>query len=97
MELSDYDLMFIHIKGNNNILADGISGLKTQDIYKEPLDNPKTSDTLTCNAEMVSSDIQTKEELPLQMISYTIAPCSIVPIILHEFHDLRAYRHSMYI
>ena len=51
--------MIIYIKGNNNTLADEISILKTLDIYKEPLDNPKTSDTMTYIAEMVSSNIQT--------------------------------------
>ena len=33
--------MFVHIKGKNNVLADAISRLKTLNIYKEPLENPK--------------------------------------------------------
>ena len=33
--------MFINIKSKNNILANAISRLKTLNIYKEPLDNPK--------------------------------------------------------
>ena len=59
MELPHYKLTFIHIKGSNNIVVDAISRLKTLDIYKEPLDNPNTSDTMTCIAEMASSNIQT--------------------------------------
>ena len=51
--------MFVYIKGSNNILADAISRLKTLDIYKDLLEYPKTSDTMTCITERVSSDIQT--------------------------------------
>ena len=59
MELSDYSLMLVYIKGSNIILGDAISRLKRLGIYKEPLDKPKTSNTMICNAEMVSSEIQT--------------------------------------
>ena len=59
MELSDYNLKFIHIKGINIILADTISRLKLLDIYREPLENPKTFDTVKCFLEMVTTDIQT--------------------------------------
>ena len=41
LELSDYNLMFFHIKGSNSILADEISRLKTLVIYKDPLVYPK--------------------------------------------------------
>ena len=41
MELTDYNITFIHIKGKINALADAISKLKTLNIYKEPLENPK--------------------------------------------------------
>ena len=58
MELSDDNLTFVHMKDSNNILADVISRLKTLDIYKESLDNPKTCDIMTCTSEMVSSNIQ---------------------------------------
>ena len=54
MELSDYNLIFIHIKGGNNILADAISRLKTLDIYMIPLDYPKTTNTMICIAEMIA-------------------------------------------
>ena len=54
MELSDYNLNSIHIKDSNNILEDSSSILMTLDIYKEPLSNPKTSDTMTCIVEMVA-------------------------------------------
>ena len=42
MELADYNITFIHIKGKSNVLMDAISRLKTLNIYKEPLENPKT-------------------------------------------------------
>ena len=58
LELSDYNLMFIHIKGSNNILADAISRLMTLEMYTDPLEYPKTSDTMTCVAEVVTTDIQ---------------------------------------
>ena len=41
MELADYNITFVHIKGKNNVLAHTISRLKTLSIYKEPLENPK--------------------------------------------------------
>ena len=41
MELADYNIMFVHIKGMHNVLADAISRLKKLHIYKEPLKNPK--------------------------------------------------------
>ena len=59
MELPDYNLTFVYIKGSNNILADAISRLKTLDIYRGPLENPKTSDTMNCMADVVTTDIQT--------------------------------------
>ena len=39
MELADYNITFVHIKGKNNVLADAISRLKTLNIYI--LENPK--------------------------------------------------------
>ena len=41
MELADYTITFIHIKGKCNILSDTISRLKLLNIFKEPLKNPK--------------------------------------------------------
>ena len=41
MELAYYNIMFIHIKGINNVLADTVSRLRKLNIYKEPLENPK--------------------------------------------------------
>ena len=43
MELADFNIMFVHIKGKNNDLVDAISRLKALNIYKDPLLNPKTS------------------------------------------------------
>ena len=42
MELEDYNISSVHIKGKNNVLADAIFRLKTLDIYKEPMDNTQT-------------------------------------------------------
>ena len=41
VELVDYNIKFIHIKGKHNTLADTISRLKMLNTYKEPLENPK--------------------------------------------------------
>ena len=59
MELSDYNLICVHIKGSNNILANAISRSKTLFIYRDPLENLKTSNTMNCIAEVVTTDIQT--------------------------------------
>ena len=40
VELADYYITFIHIKGSN-ILADAVSRLKMLDIYKDPVEDPK--------------------------------------------------------
>ena len=36
MSLQEYDIMFIHIKGKDNILANAVSRLCTINIYKDP-------------------------------------------------------------
>ena len=41
MELADYNIKFIYIKGKHNILADAISRLKSLKINNELLENPK--------------------------------------------------------
>ena len=45
LELADYNIKFVHIKGKNNVLTDAISSLKTLNIYEEPLENPKSTDS----------------------------------------------------
>ena len=58
-ELSDYNLTFIHSHQEQyQYLVDAISRLETLDINKEPLDNPKTSNSMFCIAEIISSDRQ---------------------------------------
>ena len=42
MELTGYNLTFVHIKFSNNIIADTISRLMMLDIYRDPLEKPKT-------------------------------------------------------
>ena len=41
MELEDYNITFIHIKGSNNILADALSRLKMLAFYKDPIEDAK--------------------------------------------------------
>ena len=36
MELADCNIMFVYIRGKNNVLTDAISRLKTLNTYKEP-------------------------------------------------------------
>ena len=62
MELSDYYLTFVHIKGNDNILADAISRLNMLDIYMEPIENRKTgtpNNTEKCITEVVPNNVHT--------------------------------------
>ena len=59
MELLDCDLLLVHIERSTYILADVICRLKTLDICKELLDNPKISDTMMSIAEMVTTNRQT--------------------------------------
>ena len=59
IELSDYNLIFIHLMGSTNIQADSISRLSTLDIYKKLLEKPKASDPTTCVAGMATTNIQT--------------------------------------
>ena len=62
MELTDYNITFVHIKGKNNVLADAISRLKKLNIYKEPLENPKTpvvSNTQENVLEICATDMHT--------------------------------------
>ena len=62
LELSDYNITFVHIKESNNIQADAVSRLKTLDIYRVPLGNPKTTainDTEECIAEVVTNNLHT--------------------------------------
>ena len=56
MELSDYRITSVHIKGSNNILADAISR------SRDPLENPKTTvanDTDECITYVLTNKLQT--------------------------------------
>ena len=51
LELSDYNLNFVHIKGNENIFVDTILHLKSKKMYHEPLarsQNIGLSGHITC-------------------------------------------------
>ena len=54
MELAEYNITFVHIKGKNNVCADVISRLKMLDIYKEPMKNQKI--TVVSNTDVVFSE-----------------------------------------
>ena len=58
MELLDYNLKFIYFKGSNNILVNAISRLKTLDIYRDQLQDPKPSNTMKYVTEVVTTNIQ---------------------------------------
>ena len=62
LELSDYNLTFVHIKGTDNILVDAIFRVKTLNICLEPLENQKKTalyNTEECIAEVTTNQIQT--------------------------------------
>ena len=43
MELPDYNLIFVYIKDPDYILMDTFFRSQTLDIYRKPLENPKTA------------------------------------------------------
>ena len=43
MELADHNIMSVYIKGKRSVLTHAIFRLKTINICKEPLENPKAS------------------------------------------------------
>ena len=49
MELEDYNIKFVHMKGKHKILADAILRLKMFNIYKEPLEAQKYRKLIICN------------------------------------------------
>ena len=53
MELADYNIMFVHIKGKNNVLVDSIPWLETLNIYDEPLEKPKAQGVNNAQVVMV--------------------------------------------
>ena len=59
MELADYNMTFIHIKGSNKIIADAISRLKMLDIYKDPVEDPKKPQIKIQVTEVNDSKIHT--------------------------------------
>ena len=62
MELADYKIKLIYIKGKHNILADTISRLKMLNIYKEWLENPKVqavNNTQQVVTEVCATGMQT--------------------------------------
>ena len=62
VELSDYNLTSVPIRGTDGILADAIYRLKMQELYMEPLENPKTAalnNTEEYIVEVVANKFQT--------------------------------------
>ena len=143
MELADYNIMFVHIKGKNNVLADTISRLKTLNIYKEPFENTKTpvvsntqenimeicetdkhtvSTTMFCTEQKwdimcrklasqlcqgykssfksvimsLNGILQRQQYMYSLKHDVTMAPCSLVSTILHEFHDSEDHQGTIH-
>ena len=62
MELAEYNSMLVPIGGKNNVFAHAFSKLKTLNIYKEPLENPKSqvvSSTQEIVTEICATNIHT--------------------------------------
>ena len=55
MELVDYKIKFVHIKGKHNILADAISRLKMLIVSNEPFEDPKVQ--LVNNTQQVVTEV----------------------------------------
>ena len=55
MELADYKITFVLIKGKNNVLADTVSRLQMLNIYEEPQENPKAQ--VVNNSQEVVTEI----------------------------------------
>ena len=55
MELADYNITFMHIKGKHNILADAILRLKTLNIHKEPIESQKVQ--VVNNMQQVGTEV----------------------------------------
>ena len=55
MELADYNITFVHIKGKNNVVTDAISWLKMSNIYEEPLENQKAQ--IVNNTQQIVAEI----------------------------------------
>ena len=60
-KLPDYNQTFVHIKGTNKILADAIFRLRTLDIYRDPIENPKIQQLTIqkSTAKVVANEMQT--------------------------------------
>ena len=142
MELADYNIKFLHIKGKHNILTDAILRLQTLNTYKEPLENAKVqivNNTQQVLMEVSATSMHTvgigvlyneqkwdkiwKTLVPqichsnknssksftlsadgvLQKHQYihglqhdvTIARHSLVPTILHGFHDSKGHQGTI--
>ena len=63
MELADYNIIFVDIKGKNNVLEDAIYRLKMSNIYEVPLENPKVQvvNTTQLVTEIHATTIQTSK------------------------------------
>ena len=84
MELADYNIAFVHIKGSNKILADALSRLKMLDIYKDPIVDPKMlkaseiqhiTEVNTCNIHTLDSNVlhaKQKQDITCKIISFAI-------------------------
>ena len=63
MLLQEYTFIFVHIRGNNNILADAISGLCTINVYEEAIEDHHSPKALT--ATHTNDDVKQIQHLYL--------------------------------
>ena len=78
MQLVDYNITFVHIKGKHSILADAISRLKTLNIYKEALENP--------TAQVVN----TSQQVFMEVCATTMHTLSIDMLLMSKSRTKRA-------
>ena len=67
MLLQEYDIMFIHIKGKDNILANAISRLHTINIYEDPAED-RLQHSPKAKSRKVTESMQLLDTRPAQQL-----------------------------
>ena len=86
IEISDYNITFVHTKGTNNINADAVYRLNTRYIQR-PLGNPKTvaiNNTEECITEVVTNNIHTLSSDRLHAEQNEITCRNLAPQLCHK-------------
>ena len=88
LELLDYNLNFIHIKGSDNILEDTISCLKCKNLYHKPLQDPKT---LCCQdmSLVTTKHPQAESTITTELLIEKQKKNEQCRTLVAEFHKLR--------